>query len=50
MFLPELAWANLYNNSILKGGYSMNPNTEHPEWMNDEAHDELTNGRGEDNE
>lgn len=23
---------------------------DHPEWMNDEAHDELTNGRGGDNE
>lgn len=25
-------------------------NTERPEWMSDEAHDELTEGRGEDNE
>lgn len=24
--------------------------TERPEWMSDEAHDELTEGRGDDNE
>jgi hypothetical protein len=25
----------------------MNPETDHPEWMNDEAQDELTNGKGD---
>lgn len=28
----------------------LNKNTRHPEWMSDEAHDELTEGRGDDNE
>lgn len=25
----------------------LNKNTGHPEWMNDEARDELTNGKGD---
>lgn len=28
----------------------LNKNTGHPEWMSDEAHDELTEGSGDDNE
>lgn len=28
----------------------LNKNTRHPEWMSNEAYDELTEGRGDDNE